>query len=111
MDPEVDLKAAVDDEQERAALPLIVNSTFTPILHPDHGRHLRKLSQKSIPVKTTGSRGEMSYLSLPRVERRKNAVVVGVKNMWNVLGAIGKIRPKRINIFTHADIRLHILQW
>ena len=34
--------------------------------------------------------------------KRKSAVVVGVHNIWNVLGAIGRIGPKRVNIFTHA---------
>jgi hypothetical protein len=34
--------------------------------------------------------------------KKKNATVAGVHNIWNVLGAIGRIRPKRVNIFTHA---------
>jgi hypothetical protein len=46
--------------------------------------------------------GKDELLEFAKSGKRKNAAVVGVRNMWNVLGAIGRIGPKRINLFTHA---------
>ena len=46
--------------------------------------------------------GKDELLEFAKSGKRKNAVVEGVYDIWNVLGKIRRIRPKRINIFTHA---------